>query len=222
MFGDYTDIARHKRICKVRTSIYDLLFVVLFLATVAAIVYIMVLAAIKRPTAAWKLLLGVGAVWCIYLVVLAATDLAAQQLVIPAGKDRCFDEMCFAVVDLQILPAPRPDHRVYVVTLRATSHSLGRTQAEGGLRARIYADKKYFNVSEPLQNDYELKHGRTAELTRRLAPGESVNSVLVFDVPEHATKPGLTLDHGFTPGYFVIGESPFFHEPDILQFPQDQ
>jgi hypothetical protein len=43
--------------------------------------------------------------------------------------------------------------------------------------------------------------------------------VLVFEVPGEITHPALTLDHGFTPGYFVIGESPFFHKPPIMELP---
>jgi len=38
-------------------------------------------------------------------------------------------------------------------------------------------------------------------------------------VPQRIAHPALTLDHGFTPGYFVIGESPFFHKPNIHQLP---
>jgi hypothetical protein len=39
----------------------------------------------------------------------------------------------------------------------------------------------------------------------RLNPGESVLGVQVFDVPKDIVAPGLVLDHGFTPGFFVIG-----------------
>ncbi len=144
-----------------------------------------------------------------------------RQSVVAPGQDRCFDEMCFAVVEAQALnssPAA-PDLTMYIVTVRATSHSRGRTQAEGGLRARLYSDGEYFKVSEQAQSDYELQHGKTPQITQKLAPGESIVSVLVFAVPLNVTHPGLVLDHGFTPGYFVIGESPFFHAPEILQLP---
>ena len=49
---------------------------------------------------------------------------------------------------------------------------------------------------------------------------KGVLSVLVFEVPQTMMQPELTLDHGFTPGYLVFGESPFFHKPDIHELPK--
>jgi len=203
---------------------YELLFIFLFLATVAAVVGALILVASRRRASAGKLMLTVGAIWCIYLLVLAISDVAARQKVTKAGDDRCFDEMCFAVIHVQTSSSPsttRSD-RIYAVTVRVTSHSRGRTQAEGGIRGRLYAGGKYFDVSQRAQKSYEAQHGETPGLTQRLAPGEGVQTVLLFEVPQGIENPALTLDHGFTPGYFVIGESPFFHGPDVLQLPEDQ
>lgn len=206
-------------------TLYELVFILLVLATVASIATLLVLAALRRWVSARKLALAVAAVWCIYLVVLAFSDLAARPAVTKAGQERCFDEMCFAVVSVQTSypgsPGPSSVRR-YTVTVRATSHSRGRTQAEGGLRARLYSKGKYFEVSQSAQESYEAEHGASPKLTQRLAPGQSIESVLVFDLPQPVNNPALTLDHGFTPGYFVIGESPFFHAPDTLQLPQEQ
>lgn len=202
-------------------TIYELLFIVLFLATVAAVAGVLVLAATRRMGSAAKVLLTIGVVWSLYLTILAVSDATAHQFVIKAGEDHCFDEMCFAVVDNQVSSSlTRPNRAIYVVTVRVTSRSRGRTQSEGGLRVRLYANGSYFNVSEQAQKEYDTTHGATPRITERLAPGESIQSVLVFDVPQDI-RPGLALDHGFTPGYFVIGESPFFHEPDIFQLSKD-
>lgn len=203
-------------------TLHELLFIVLFLATVVAVVGVLVLAATRRVASAAKVLLTIGVVWSVYLTILAVSDATAHQSVIKAGEDHCFDEMCFAVVDNQVSSSPtRPNRAIYVVTVRVTSRSRGRTQSEGGLRARLYANSSYFNVSEQAQKEYDNTHGTTPRITERLAPGESIQSVLVFEVPREIIRPGLALDHGFTPGYFVIGESPFFHEPDIFQLSKD-
>lgn len=205
-------------------TLYDLLFILLSLGSVIVVIAILILFANGRRSAALKALLGAGAVWCVYFVLLAAFDLTARPLVIAPGQDRCFDEMCFAVVSAQASSSPSANfagRRLYVVSVRVTSHSLGRTQSEGGIRARLYDHGKYFEISKQAQREYELEHGKSPMLTQRLSPGESINSVVVFDVPRSVAHPGLTLDHGFTPGYFVIGESPFFHGPDIYTLPQD-
>jgi hypothetical protein len=103
-----------------------------------------------------------------------------------------------------------------------TSHSRGRAQSEGGLRGRLYFDGTYVNVSEVAQKAYEAQHGANPKLMQMISPGESILSVLIFEVPQGIEHPALALDHGFTPGYFVIGESPFFHKPDVHQLPSER
>jgi hypothetical protein len=167
-------------------------------------------------------------VWSLYLAILAVTDVLSSQKVFKVGEEQCFDEMCFAVSDVQTLPeqafnpAGITASRFYVVKIRVISHSRGRAQAEGGLRGRLYDGGTYINVSEAAQKAYNAQHGESPRLTQRISPGESILSVLVFEAPQRITHPALTLDHGFTPGYFVIGESPFFHKPDIHQLPNGQ
>jgi hypothetical protein len=203
---------------------YELLFILLFLASAAAVVIGVILWITKERRTATRILLSLAAVWGIYLVALGTSDALARQRVTRAGDDLCFDEMCFAVVGVQTQTQPsssglpaKPRSTLYVITVRVTSRSLGRPQAEGGLRARLYKDARFFNISERSQQAYDAQHGATPKLTQKLDPGESILSVLVFDLPSDITTPALTLDHGFTPGYFIIGESPFFHKPDILQ-----
>jgi hypothetical protein len=210
-------------------NIFDLLFILLFLGSVVAAAAILILALTRHRGSATKLLLTLAAVWSVYLVVLFAADALATQQVTRFGDNQCFDEMCFAVVNSQIEsePASSPisaahDGRIYVVTVRMTTESRGRPQSEGGLRGRLYQDGRYFAVSDEEHHKYEAAHGASPKLTQRLNPGESMSSVLVFKVPGDIAKPALTLDHGFTPGYFVIGESPFFHKPPILQLNADQ
>lgn len=200
-------------------TVYDLLFILLFLGSV---VTLPISVFVRRRGSAKKILLLLAAVWGIYFLVLAASDMLVSQRVTRLGEERCFDEMCFAITGVQTQRQSRtPANKLYIITVRVTSHSLGRTQAEGGVRARLYEGGRFFNVSEQAQQSYEAQHGKTPKLTQKLAPGESILSVLLFDLPANTTTPALTLDHGFTPGYFIIGESPFFHKPDILQLPVD-
>lgn len=149
---------------------------------------------------------------------------ARPQRTIPVGQELCFDEMCFSVVNVQVVlqlgPASQPvkaDGRFYVITVRVSSHSRGRVQSEGGLRALLWNSGNYYEVSSGGQRAWESVNGKTAKLTARLQPGESVESVQVFDLPQEASAPGLALSHGFTPGYFIIGECPLFHKPRTLK-----
>ena len=65
------------------------------------------------------------------------------------------------------------------------------------------AGKSYEVSSEGQGGGWEAAYGASAPLDARLEPGESVESVQVFDLPKDVLAPGLVLSHGFTPGYFA-------------------
>ena len=206
-------------------TLSELIFILLFLGSLISLL----LSPFLRGTGAFrKILVALVFVWGVYFAILAVTDVLRVQEVFNVGEDQCFDEICFAVSDVQTLPeqafipASNSASRLYIVKIRVTSHSRGRAQAEGGLRGRLFDGAVYINVSETAQKAYDAQHGESPRLTQRIAPGESVLSVLVFEVPQTMMQPELILDHGFTPGYFVIGESPFFHKPDIHELPGTQ
>ena len=204
-------------------TLFELIFILLFLGSVVCLLLCAFFGLVRRKAASKRLLVALASVWGVYLVILAVTDVFSSQKVFKVGEDQCFDEMCFAVADVQTMPAQAFDSagatgsKLYIVKVRVTSHSRGRAQAEGGLRGRLYDEEKYIDVSDSAQKSYDAQHGESPKLSGMVAPGESILSVLVFETTSRITHPALTLDHGFTPGYFVIGESPFFHKPDIHQ-----
>lgn len=200
------------------------MFVGLFLASLIALIGILILAIRGRRRTAMRMLGGLGAGWAIYLLILVAVAATRPQRTILAGQELCFDEMCFSVRNVQVVPQLGPASqpvkaagRFYVITIGVSSHSRGRAQSERGLRAMLWDSRNYYEVSPGGQRAWESVNGKMAELTARLQPGESVESVQVFDLPKEASAPGLALSHGFTPGYFVIGECPLFHKPTILK-----
>ncbi len=207
-------------------TFYDLIFILLFLGSLAGL---LLSALLWRTTTSRKILISLATVWSVYLLILVVSDIFSSQKVFKPGEDECFDEMCFAVVGNQTIPAQALDpskntaaSKFIAVTIRITNHSLGRAESEGGLRGRLYEGGAYINVSDIAQKAYDAQHSENIRLTHKISSGESTFSVLVFEVPQQMPHPSLTLDHGFTPGYFVIGESPFFHKPDIHQLPQDR
>ena len=207
-------------------TIYELIFILLFLGSLAGL---LLGALLWRTTTSRKILISLATAWSVYLLILVVSDIFSSQKVFKPGEAECFDEMCFAVVGNQTIPAQAVDpssstaaSKFTAVTIRITNHSLGRAESEGGLRGRLYEGGAYINVSDFAQKAYDAQHGENVRLTHKISSGESTFSVLVFAVPPEMPHPSLTLDHGFTPGYFVIGESPFFHKPDIHQLPQDR
>ena len=204
--------------------LFELLFLAFLPASVIALLVAVVSLTHGRRRRGKRILLSLIVSWCGYLAIVAIVSAITPQHVIPLGQERCFDEMCFAVVEsktaAELGPAGRTvkAHGIFhVVTIRVSSHSRGRAQREGGLRAMLWADEKSYQVSPEGQSGWDAASGPTAPLDVRMEPGESVESVQVFDLPVESTDPGLVLSHGFTPGYFVIGESPIFRKPTLMR-----
>jgi hypothetical protein len=196
----------------------------LFVTTLVALVSVLIMVIRGSRRSAMRLLRVGGPVWVGYLLIVVAVSATTTQRIIPMGQDLCFDEMCFAVIRAQPVSqlrsgdgAVRANGQFYVITVRVSSRSRGRAQSEGGLRALLWDSEKYYGVSPQGERAWEADNGETARLTARLQPGDSVLSVQVFDVPKEISAPGLVLSHGFTPGYFVIGECPLFHKPTIVR-----
>ena len=207
--------------------IFDLLFMALFLGSVIALICAFIMMIRGRRRIATRLLLTLAGGWGVYLSIVALVAVATPQQSVSMGQDLCFDEMCFAVdhaeTAMELGPAGRQlkaNGVFHVITVRVTNHSLGRTESEGGLRALLWDGGKSYETSREGQRALEAAKGETPRLTARLQSGESVESRQVFDLPAESANVGLVLSHGFTPGYFVIGESPLFHKPTILRITQ--
>ena len=202
---------------------FELLFLFFVAVTLVALIASLAMALAKRGAAGRKLLKALGIGWCCYLAIVLLVAATRPQLRIPMNQDLCFDEMCFAVVNVQTAsqlgPAYQPvraNGTFYVVSVRASSHARGRAQRENGLHALLWSPTGTHRVSAAGQAAWDAAHAENMALTTRLAPGQSVLSDQVFDVPATSSDSGLILTNGFGPGYFVIGECPLLHKPTIL------
>lgn len=204
--------------------LFELLFLLLVLMSVIAILGALGMLASRRRRIAIRTIATLGIAWAIYLGIVAAVAACMPQRVVEMNRDLCFDEMCFAAVGLRVQPqlgtvdrAVKAKGEFYVVTIRVSNHARGdRAERELGIRARLLSAGIYYDVSAAGQKAYEAEFGSTPEITGRLARGQSLRSVQIFDLPRDSPMPGLVIDHGFTPGYFVIGESSLFHRPTVI------
>lgn len=204
--------------------VFELLFIVFVLVSLISLIYALVLAVRACRSAAKRLLKVLGTGWVVYLSIVFVVSATRPQRVVPMNQDFCFDELCFAVANARVVPSlgsvGRPlqgSGAFYVVTVRVTSHARGRSQRENGLRALLWSPRSQYEVSPTGQRDWDWAHSQTVPLTSLLQPGQSVLSDQVFEVSDNIADFSLVLSHGFTPGYFVIGECPLFHEPTIMR-----
>lgn len=209
-------------------TIFDLVFIVVFLGTVAVLVTVLVRALRRRLTQAVRLLAVYGVFLALYLCVVIAVSLATPQRFIDMGEDRCFDDWCVAVESVDTASVLEQGEQItkangtfYVVTLRLSNHARGRAQRASSAAVYLRDDQqRRHDVSRQGQNAYEAEHGPTAPLTASLPLGQSLITVRVFDAPVNAHILGLTIEHpvGFGPGVFIIGDdSSLMHKRTLIR-----
>ena len=208
--------------------IFDLLFIVVFLASVVTLAAAAVAALRGRRRRARSLLVGYGISVAIYLGAVVVVSLMSPQHVLAIGEDRCFDDWCVAVADVTVLRELGQGQRVvkadgvfYVVTLRLANHARGRTQRASSAAVHLIdGSGQTYEVSQRGQEAYESEHGASAPLTSTLAVGQFLDAVQVFELPADARDVGLTVEHpvGPAPGLFISGdEASLWHRPTIVR-----
>jgi hypothetical protein len=209
-------------------SIFDLLLILLVSATAVSAVVAIVALFFRRWAVAGKLLAGVVVVWIVYLGVGTVVAVLAPQHTMTLGQDRCFDEMCFAVMGWNRMPSTNamsgavdPDRSVYFVDVRISNRSRGRVQREIG-RKGVLIDRsgRVYEVSEAGMRRFSPVGGAPYPgLDAQVGPGQSLETRLVFELPEDVDYPGFALRSGLTinPARIVIGdEEHFLHWPTVV------
>lgn len=193
-------------------TIFDLVFLVLVLATVVGLAaeLIMLLRGRFRSAGRWALI-G-AAIWAVYLGVGLIVAVATPQRVLTTREERCFDEMCFGVAGVEKGAAETgsaADVRL-TVTVSTTNRGRGRAQREGGAEAFLL--------------DSAGRHYRPAEasgpgLDAPVAAGENAATRLVFAVPAGARGLGLVVDHSYwlNPARIIMGDEDHTgHKPTMI------
>lgn len=192
-------------------TIFDLLFVAVFLAFVGSIATVATQAFRGRHAAAKRLLKWTLFCTASYLAVVALVALSAPQQVVPIGQDRCFDDWCIAVMGVH---AQRTTGAVlYDVTLRLSSRARTVRKFAPETDAYLMDDQK--RTYSPLIQDF-----RAPSLGAILDPLESITTHYKFLVPFTTAHLGLVVSNGRGPGWFVIGdEQNPLHKKTIVPIP---
>jgi hypothetical protein len=207
---------------------FEILFLAAVLFSVIGLIAALTLAVKSRWPVAKKLLIVLTISWVAYLSIVAIVAANTPQRILPMNTDLCFDEMCFAVVNVQTvtnLPQnvhpSKPDDTFCIVTIRVSSRARVRPQREQGLRASLWSQGHFFRTSADGQRAWQAAHPETSlDVDAQVSARENFLSDQVFEIPKSAVNLGLVLDNGFTPGYLIIGECPLFHKPTMFQLIQ--
>jgi len=186
-------------------TLFDLLFLAIFLATAIVLIYAAYCSLRGRVAKAGKVVLGAAMFWAIYLGIVTAVSFAKPRRVLAIGERRCFDDWCLTV--------QRVEHgRPFKVTLRVYSDAKRVTQSAPDNRVFLEdeAGKRYPAGPENGQPPF----------SKMIGPGESYDTIREFDVPAGVKIVGLVVGHsGVGPGALIIGDDDaIFHKAAIVKF----
>jgi hypothetical protein len=202
-------------------TIFDLLLIFLVLASVAGVVGALVSLLFRRRALAARSLLAIAVAWAIYLGVGTAIAVMTPQHIVSIGEDRCFDELCFAVMGYNRTPSTNPGKSFYVVDVRISNRSRGRAQRETG-RTGVLLDRAGRVYEASMQGMHNLTPANGTPypgLDAEVLPGQKLETKLVFELPEDLDYPGFALgsDLAINPARIVIGdEDHFLHWPTVV------
>jgi hypothetical protein len=191
-------------------GLFDLLFIALFLASVATLVTAAVAALCGRGRRALAILRRWAIAAAAYLAIVAAVGLFSPQRVLNVGDPWCFDDWCLSVESVNRTPAPPAV--TYNVGLRIFSRARRVSQRANGAWVNLVDARGNHYAPEPDPN--------AVPLDVRLGPGESVSTSRVFRVPADAGELGLTTGHGggLNPDRVIIGaDSSLLHKRTYIR-----
>ena len=190
-------------------SIFDLIFIAFFLATVG--IFLLVL--ISVLTGQRKFARNILKLYAVGLVIYAGAVLVSSLLVprqeLFAGQTLCFDDWCISAEGIDRTDSEMTSN--YTVPLKLSSRARGITQRENGVAVYLIDEneKRY----GPRVDNSEVPINIT------LKPQESVDTVRYFEVPRSVKISGLIIAHegGFPIDWFIIGQGPF-RKPPVFRF----
>ncbi|HTT63946.1 MAG TPA: hypothetical protein VMG35_18975 [Bryobacteraceae bacterium] len=186
-------------------TVFDLLFLLLVLASLGTFLAAAVAALLGRGARALATLRKWGLGALLYVAIVAAVGFFSPQKVLRPGDPWCFDDWCLTVE--RVTQAPAPPQAAYTVTLRIFSRARRVSQRAKG--AWIYlidrGGRRYPPEPDP----------SAVPLDVRLQPGESVTTARTFKVPADAGSLCLITGHGIPCCYPlpIIGDdASLFHK----------
>lgn len=190
-------------------SIFDLLFLLLVLATAISLIAVGWFLLRRQWSRAGRVLLRLLACAVVYFVAVVLTSLVLPRKVMAQGTPRCFDDWCIGVAGFNRVP--RGDSIEYRVDFRLSSRALRVTQRENNLAVYLTDDqgRRY----DPVNTNSEVP------FSVRLEPQEAVVVSRDFVVPAGSKDVGVVITHegGFPIGWLIIGYETWFRKPTLVR-----
>lgn len=187
-------------------TIFDLLFVVLFLTSCVTFITSAVLWMRGNRPRAVRIQKTYGICFLIYMGIVAVVAIATPQRIVHVGEARCFDDWCITVKGTT---GEAPN---YTVTFELSSRAKRISQREKGVQAYLMdaQGRRFDPAPDASASPFDVL----------LGPGQSVETSRSFTLPGGVRDVGVVVAHEGSfcfPGCFIIGEdgNPL-HKPAIV------
>jgi hypothetical protein len=189
-------------------TIFEPLFILLFLATVATLATATVAALRGRLPHALQILRRLAVCAAFYFAVVLIVAFAAVPPVHRVGEPQCFDDWCITVTNAKRTGAASAQS--WRVALRISSRALRVVQRENGAAVHLVDSNGRTYRPDPTE--------MTVPLDGPVGPGESFDAERRFELPADATDVRLVYNHegGFPIGALIIGENQLFHDTTVI------
>jgi hypothetical protein len=174
----------------------------LFFGTVLAVIVLLVRLVVKGvqrkpvlPTVKYIaiILISYALIWMIFSV-------KATNEVVPFSTDICFDDWCATVTKVEMadsLGSVHADGRFVILHIKMSNMALGIAQKPSEPRVHIMDDRgNSWGVSISGRQKLVELQGRQIPLDQRLELHESLETQLVFDIPQKAVGLKVLIEEG--------------------------
>jgi hypothetical protein len=191
-------------------TIFDLLFIAVFLATSLTLLVIVVAAIRGRSVQALHILKTLCIGLALYMGAVVVTSALLPRRLLNAGEPVCYDDWCIAVEGVSKQPSEKGI--TYNATLRLSSRARRVSQRENGIVVYLTDDRN--NRYDPTPENAETP------FNVMLQPQQSVTTTRSFATPVDAHVAGLVISHegsGVPISWFIIGYESWFRKPTLVR-----
>ena len=194
-------------------SIFDLLFMFLFLTSLVTLSTAAASAFRGRRERAARILRIYGICFAVYMSIVILVAITSPRRIVHLGEDRCFDDWCVTVEDAEHRPSP--EGVAYTVTLQLSSRARRVNQRANG--AYVYLTDSQGREFDPAPEPGAIP------MDVMLHPGEAVQTRRTFTIPNDARDVGVVVVHEGAfcfPGCFIIGDAgSLLHKRTVVPLP---
>lgn len=192
-------------------NLFDLLFLVLFFAALATLLFALRCAAYRQFDRARRPLVRLLIGFASYMALVIVVSLLLPRRVFHLAEPQCFDDWCISVESFQ--RACKPSRVTYTLNVRLSSRAHRVSQRENNIAIYLLDDRGH--RYDPLPDS------SAAPFNVLLQPQQSLVVTRSFIVPADAYHLSAVITHegGFPIGWFILGYDTWFRKPPIIPLP---